>query len=83
MDTHGALEEEVSQVWRGDRKRLDPSDQDEGAVKKIQKKYYLPVELTEWLREASFRSRFSQSQILEACLTLHLMRESMKGYRLS
>lgn len=48
------------------------------AEKKIQKKYYLPVELAEDLREASHRSKISQSRILEACLILHLVHQSKR-----
>lgn len=42
-------------------------------MRKVQKKYYLPVETAEWLRDAAHRSRISQSRILEACLIMHMV----------
>jgi len=45
-------------------------------VKKVQKKYYLSEETALDLRLAAARTGFSQSQILEAALTMHLVRNS-------
>lgn len=45
---------------------------------KVQKKYYLPEETIKRVAVASAKSGFSQSAIVEACLTLHLVREATK-----
>ena len=45
---------------------------------KIQKKYYLPEKTAKWVVLAAAKSGFKQSAIVEACLTLHLVREAMR-----
>lgn len=45
---------------------------------KIQKKYYLPKDVAEKLRDDAHRSGLSQSQIVEAALTMAILRDSRR-----
>ena len=47
-------------------------------MRKIQKKYYLSEEVSRLVRIASAKSGISQSQIVEACLTLDLVRRAAR-----
>jgi len=48
---------------------------------KVQKKYYLPEGIAKLVAVAAAKSGFSQSAIVEATLTLHLVRAAMKKRR--
>jgi len=46
-------------------------------MKKIQKKFYLKDSACKLIRTASYKSGISQSKIVEAVLTVHLVRRAL------
>lgn len=50
-----------------------------GGDMKVQKKYYLEEGLARRVAVAAARSGFRQSAIVEACLTLHLVKDACRA----